>query len=56
VTSAAYFGDHWEYIVTSREREISIVAGHDVRASVGERVYVSCDPNDVVLLPREVAG
>jgi iron(III) transport system ATP-binding protein len=56
VTSAAYFGDHWEYVITAREREISVVAGHDVRASVGEHVYVSCDPADVVLLPREVAG
>jgi ABC-type Fe3+/spermidine/putrescine transport system ATPase subunit len=56
VTSAAYFGDHWEYVVAARDREISVVAGHDVRASVGDQVYVSCDPADVVLLPREVAG
>jgi iron(III) transport system ATP-binding protein len=55
VTSAAYFGDHWEYIVTAREREMSVVAGHDVRASVGDHVFISCDPSDVVLLPREVA-
>ncbi len=55
VTSAAYFGDHWEYVVTAREREMSVVAGHDVRAAVGDHVFISCDPSDVVLLPREVA-
>ncbi|HEX3244540.1 MAG TPA: ABC transporter ATP-binding protein [Chloroflexota bacterium] len=56
VTSAAYFGDHWEYVLTAREREISVVAGHEVHASVGERVFITCDPADVVLLPREVAS
>jgi iron(III) transport system ATP-binding protein len=56
ITSAAYFGDHWEYVVAARDREMSVVAGHDVKASVGDQVYVSCDPADVVLLPREVVG
>ncbi|MFN0070018.1 MAG: ABC transporter ATP-binding protein [Chloroflexota bacterium] len=56
VASASYFGDHWEYVVTARDREISVVAGHDVRASVGDRVFVSVDPADVVLLPREAVS
>jgi iron(III) transport system ATP-binding protein len=50
VASAAYYGDHREYEIDLDDQRLKVTTSASLAVDEGERVYVACDPDEVVVM------
>jgi iron(III) transport system ATP-binding protein len=50
VASAAYYGDHREYEIEISDERLKVMTSTTVSIAEGERIFVACDPSEMVVV------